>query len=181
MSSELYAHDVADSDLYKQSLDMGCALHNAKHAAYTHHTRQHASYGVNYDHTRFRGLLDTDREQQFRTDQFDLRYRCPPSQEEMQSSRLANADMPNDDLGYACNKGFMYELDSHNTYHNYIVCKNRDTSIAQTCCPENIQIFNNITRRTIEQDHRKPDNVLFVEDEKIPTLTYSQCMLPRSK
>ena len=172
MSSQFYTHDIADSDLYKQSLDVGCSLHNATHAAYSSRIQQQAAYGLNYDSTHYRGYIDSDREHQFRTDQFDLKYRCP-------SSNDAQHTYTNDDsLGYACNKGFMYELDEHNTYHNYIVCKNRDDATTMTCCPENIQIFNNLTRRTMEQQPHKPKAVLFVEDEKIPTVTYSKCKLP---
>lgn len=87
-------------------------------------------------------------------------------------------------LGYACNKepnNFLYKLDEHNTYHNYPVCKknddNNDKSI--TCCPENIQLFNNWTRRRlpVNTSTNKPKKELIMLVDRIPSLKYNECQL----
>jgi hypothetical protein len=85
-----------------------------------------------------------------------------------------------DCLGYECNRNhphdFMYLLDEYNTYHNYPVCTMDPNIQTINCCPKNVQIFNNLTRR--HYAHPQPARTpvtLFIEDDKIPMATMNSC------
>lgn len=121
---------------------------------------------------------DTTLEFNLLTDQFNIpKYKtyCP-------STPIASKEY-SDCLGYQCNRNhphdFMYQLDEYNTYHNYLVC---DEPERKTCCPKNVQIFDNWTRRhhSTVQDP-KPPTTLILEENKIPLVTMKQCNLTRTK
>jgi hypothetical protein len=76
----------------------------------------------------------------------------------------------NDCLGWDCVSGsFLHEPDNHNTFHNYLVFKDRE-NIGETFCTENHQVLNNWTRRQyIFKPEERENNIIF-EFQDIPDL-----------
>jgi len=160
-----YKHDVSNSKLYNESCLLNCDLVEKKEGYVNMLNDEIRDYTETKTNCETR--KDTITEHFLFTDQFDLKYRC--------DATLPSQSTFNDDcLGYECNKRFMYELDEFNTYHNYPVCTTTDEGIA--CCPKNVQIFNNITRRNNEIPSRVSDSILLFEDD-IPKLQYNTCRL----
>lgn len=172
---EYYNHDTTNSDLYNASFSYNCDLKKQKELQDNTNDLGLRDYALNEDYTYMRCFKDPNLEHKLRSDTFDLKYRCVSKD----YIRTPSTKLYSDCLGYDCkreNNEFMYDLDEFNTYHNYPVCKYRGTTEASTCCPENIQIFNNWTRRSMAIPQRpKPNNELLMEDTKIPSLTYHTC------
>lgn len=172
---EYYNHDTANSAMYNASFLYNCDLRKQKEWQDEANDASVRNYALSDDNTYRRGFKDPNLEHKLRSDTFDLKYRCV-SKEYM---RTPSTKLYSDCLGYDCNRNgndFMYDLDEFNTYHNYPVCKFRGTTKASTCCPENTQIFNNLTRRSMAFPQRpKPNRELLMEETKIPSLTYHNC------
>jgi len=137
-------------------------------------------YALNEDFSHMRCFKESDLEHKLRSDTYDLQYRCIPEK----YKRTPSTKVYSTCLGYECKRdepnGFMYEMDEFNTYHNYPVCKyredNNNNSIVSTCCPENTQVFNNWTRRSMGfPQPPRADKDLLIEESKIPALTYNEC------
>jgi hypothetical protein len=161
--------DISDSSLYNRSIEVNCILQDVENKQYMYNNSALNASFVNDSSTMMRGFIETTFEQKLRTDQFENKYRCSVE------SSFDNTTYPNA-LGYECNTNMMYELDEFNTYHNYPVCKIRENNEV-SCCPENIQIFDNLTRRNVELSTHKPLQDLIIEQTIIPGLTYNKCHL----
>lgn len=172
---EYYNHDTTNSDLYNASFLYNCDLKQQKEFQDKTNDLGIRDYTLNEDYTYMRCFKDPKLEHKLRSDTYDLKYRCV-SKEYL---RTPSTKVYSDCLGYDCKREkneFMYDLDEFNTYHNYPVCKFRGTTEESTCCPENTQIFNNWTRRSMAFPQRpKPNNELLMEETKIPALTYHTC------
>lgn len=169
---DYYQPDISNSCLYDQSVNVNCILQTEENAKYTKwNTYLNESY-VEPSSTSMRCFIEPRDEFKLKTDQYLNDYRC-----HVDSS--TNTFEGDDCLGFECNKGMMYKLDEFNTYHNYPVCRFRDENNKEemTCCPENIQIFDNITRRNVEIPVIKPDNDLIMNTPIIPQLKYNKCFL----
>ena len=174
-SVDFYKPDISNSSLYDRSVDVNCILHTEAHNKYTSWNTQMNDAFVEPASTSMRCFINPRDELKLKTDQYLNDYRCHVDS----STESFKGD---DCIGFECNKGMMYKLDEFNTYHNYPVCKVRDTnneadSKEMTCCPENIQIFDNVTRRNIEIPQVKPDNDLIMDTPIIPQLRYNKCYL----
>jgi hypothetical protein len=169
-----YENDINDSQTYLNSVRMHCDLMHTQTNTYMDAVNKTADYIGDGVATNMRCFKDPELEQNFKLDQYNLNYRCDPF-----ISRDNQKDY-SDCLGYACNReedAFMYALDEFNTYHNYLVCKNKHDNDMITCCPENIQIFNNWTKRHMAYKPTRPKQDLFIEEQKIPLITYKRCYL----
>jgi predicted esterase YcpF (UPF0227 family) len=170
---EKYNPDIKNSSIYEASLKLNCNIKDNLQAFYNRNNTDIKDYSLNEQKTHMRCFKDTVLEDRLITDQFLLQYRCGID------NKKNNKEYSNN-VGYACNREpneLLYNLDEYNTYHNYPVCKLSDDNKKMSCCPENIQIFNNWTRRHIITPvvHKKQD--LIMEDQHIPRLTYSKCHL----
>lgn len=161
-----YQHEVADSKLYEQSHLLNCDLANTRNVSDGFLNRQLADY-VTVD-TSCAKEKNPDTEHLLITDQFNLKYRCEDA------TQPTNPFVDNS-LGFATNKGFMYGLDDFNTYHNYPVCTKNEHG--EACCPKNVQIFRNMTRRNNELPVRATEQSVLLFDDNIPKLTYNTCKL----
>jgi hypothetical protein len=160
-----YKDDVVDSHLYVQSCLINSDLI---------HKNNIANMGLNRGNSirnelnvQCKSIKDPMKEHFLLRPRFNAKYVC---------DEITQYSEPftDDSLGYECNKGFMYELDEFNTYHNYPVCSLRDNNIA--CCPKNVQIFNNITKRNNEVPMHVRNDILLFKDN-IPHLKYNTCQL----
>lgn len=167
MSDLYHHHDIANSLLYTKSVELNCMLENIENSMYTNDNNEMSKSFVNESSTMMRGFIDPYKEQTLRTEQYDIKNKC------YANSSYDNTVYPNS-IGYECNTNMMYALDNFNTYHNYPVCKIRDNNKV-ACCPENIQIFDNITRRNVEIPSDRPAHDLIVEAPIIPQLQYNKC------
>jgi hypothetical protein len=178
--------DINNSDIYNQSFALNDYLKNELTHDEKIQNRTFGTFGVDPVTTNMRCFKDYDLEFKYQTDQYSLKYKteCP-------EKRNVNIEY-SDCLGYSClrdtnsSKNFMYDLDEYNTYHNYLVCKNRDkpdkssfsnnTSQQMGCCPENIQVFNNWTKRhNAVRQINDGTQELIMEEFKIPILKYYKC------
>lgn len=170
-SIDFYKPDVSNSSLYERSIDVNCILQNEENEKYTLWNTSLNSAYVEPSSTSMRCFINTNDELKMKTDQYLNDYRCHV---DSSSDSFQNDNC----IGYECNKGMMYKLDEFNTYHNYPVCKFRTSNSEEmSCCPENVQIFDNITRRNIEMPNIKPDNDLIMDTPIIPQLKYNKCYL----
>ena len=162
----IYEPDVSNSSLYEQSLHVNCVLQTKENEKYSSINDSLNKSYTEEESTSMRCYIEREQEQRLRVDQFENKYRC-----HVDSSN--DQDAYDDCVGYECNRGMMYKLDNFNTYHNYPVCKIRDEKIS--CCPENVQIFDNMTRRNIEIPYTRPMHDLIVDSPIIPKLEYNKC------
>lgn len=170
-----YEIDTEDSSLYEDSLKLHCNMKDALQNSYYNKNKNISEYSTSYDKTYMRCFKDVNLEDMYRKDTFQLKYRCGYTED----SSLNNTKY-SDCLGYSCNKEqneFLYNLDEFNTYHNYLVCDDN----SMTCCPENIQIFNNWTRRHMPVKPVKPPQDIIMDEQEIPKLTYNKCVLYDNK
>lgn len=161
-----YEPDVSDSSLYEQSFHVNCVLQKNENERYSFLNESMNKSYLEEASTSMRCYIERDQEHKLRVDHLDNKYRCHVEPPNKQSESV-------DCVGYECNQGMMYKLDNFNTYNNYPVCKIRDEKIS--CCPENIQIFDNITRRNIEILDTRPKHELIVDSPIIPKLVYNKC------
>lgn len=170
MSDSFHHPDISNSSLYEKSTAINCLLEKKEDIKYTNVNKLLNQSVIEEASTNMRGFIEPVYEQHLKTDQYANKNRCyvnPSTDTTMNYS---------DCVGFECNTNMMYELDNFNTYHNYPVCKVRENKEV-TCCPENIQIFDNITRRNIEIPDSKQRYDLFVNEPIIPKLTYNKCYL----
>lgn len=179
--------DINNSEIYDQSLALNDHLKKKLTDDESNQNRTFGTFGVDPVTTNMRCFKDYDLEFKYQTDQYSLKYKteCPPEK------KMNNIEY-SDCLGYSClrdknsSENFMYDLDEYNTYHNYIVCKYRDnpdkssdnTYQQMGCCPENTQIFNNLTKRHNAvrlQNNDDSKQELIMEEFKIPMLKYYKC------
>ena len=167
---DFYKADISNSTLYNRSFEVNNILRNEEAEKYdSWNTHLNAAY-VEPESTSMRCFIEPTTELKLKTDQYLNDYRCHVES----STGSFKAD---DCIGFECNKGMLYKLDSFNTYHNYPVCKVREDQKEMTCCPENIQIFDNLTRRNVQVPVIKPDNDLIMDTPIIPQLKYNKCFL----
>ena len=173
--------DTQDSDAYCESRNIHDVLNN--------HATQNSSVDTS-EHffgprARYGCVKNTDLEHNLFTDQYNLsKYKSFCDKDKKCAEKQYS-----DCLGYECNRNhphdFMYPLDEYNTYHNYLVCeqtKSKDeyNTFSQACCPKNIQIFNNLTRRHLGvPQNNKPSQTLIMDDQAIPIVTMKRCYLDR--
>lgn len=162
-----YQHDVANSKLYEQARLLNCDLVNTRNVADGFFNKQVTNYAT--VDTTCRDTKSPDTEHFLITDQFNLKYRC-------EDATLPTNPFVDDSLGFATNKGFMYALDDFNTYHNYPVCTTKESG-EMACCPKNVQIFRNMTRRNHEVPPRETEQSVLMFDDNLPKLTYNTCKL----
>tara|TARA_B110000261_G_C13073321_1_gene353074 strand:- start:264 stop:773 length:510 start_codon:yes stop_codon:yes gene_type:complete len=165
-----YTDDIANSYLYDNSVKVDCLSTQIKNQMYLSQNMALNTSFLDESSTIMRGFIDTTNEHKLKTDTYDNKYRC------YEKVSDHGCDYP-DYIGYECNTGMLYKLDEFNTYHNYPVCKIRDEQQEITCCPENIQIFDNITRRNIELPSHDEDRDLIIQESHIPQLQYNRCQL----
>jgi uncharacterized protein with PIN domain len=166
-----FSYDTQNSSYYEQSVKLNCKIIDNLQTNSHFDNKEKSMYFVDDSTTHMRCFIDPVLEQKLKTDHLSLDYRCgivkPP------------AKQYSDCLGYACNKDthnqFAYNLDEFNTYHNYPVCKYRNNETEVTCCPENIQIFNNWTKRHAISEHPKVNSHLLMED--IPIVKHEGCRI----
>lgn len=168
-----FSYDTNNSSFYDESVKLNCKIiDNLQNDSYFYNKEQN-DYSVNDSKTFMRCFIDPVLEQKLRTDHLSLQYRCAVNKPAVKDY--------SDCLGYACNKDqhnqFAYRLDEFNTYHNYPVCKYRNEDSEATCCPENIQIFNNWTKRHNISQVTKDRQELIMEDQKIPLIKMQPCKL----
>lgn len=173
MSKIYHNFDTDNSDIYMQSMLLNCDLKSQKEFYDKRNDNVVMAYNLSEDKTHMRCFKDPVLEQNLRTDIYSLDYKCKNDVYPMADKNKVYSQC----LGYECNREkseFMYDLDEFNTYHNYPVCKNREGNTF-TCCPENIQIYNNWTKR--QYAFKKPSipKPLIMKEEKIPPLTYNEC------
>lgn len=169
---EYHAIDISDSELYKKSQEIDCL--QQKHSK--NNERLYDIYSD--DVTRYYdGFIDQSTQFHIQTVNFESKMRCFNDELFRKSSHYP------DFIGYEANRGMMYKLDEFNTYNNYPVCKVREEKQQGnlvSCCPKNVQIFDNLTRRryAYPQEVKQERNILLVEETKIPELKFHQCRLP---
>lgn len=84
----------------------------------------------------------------------------------------SNSYKDNNCLGWECvSDAFLHNPDNFNTFHNYLVYKDRK-SIGETFCTENHQVLNNWTRRQYVFKPEDRKNNLDFEFQDIPDLVY---------
>lgn len=173
---EYYKHDTQNSDLYNASFMYNCELKKEKDYLDTKNDVGLRDYSLNEAYSHMRCFKNPELESKLITDTYDLKYRCVDKEYLRKPSTQTYSDCLGYDCKYEANE-FMYELDDFNTYHNYPVCKQRDEESEQsTCCPENIQVFNNLTRRNMSfPQSPKPKQDLLMDETKIPSITYHEC------
>ena len=168
-----FSYDTTNSGFYDDSVKLNCKImDDLQNNAYFFNKEQ-SNYSVDDSKTFMRCFTDPVLEQKLRTDHLSLKYRCgikkPPVKDY------------SDCLGYSCNKDqhnmFAYNLDEFNTYHNYPVCKYRNNEEEPTCCPENIQIFNNWTKRHNISQVTKERQELLMQDQEIPLIKMQPCKI----
>ncbi len=177
-----YQPDISDSDIYNQSMRYQCNLKEQKTLLEDSTDMRLEGYSLSGDKTHMRCFKDPVLEQKLRTDTYDITNKCggPTVPYVRNSSTKTYSEC----LGYDCNREdneFMYKLDEFNTYHNYPVCKLRGDSKQLTCCPENTQLYNNVTRRSMafEQSPKAPKDIPALDRYffDIPDLKYNKCYL----
>jgi hypothetical protein len=172
-----FKYDTENSDLYNASFMYNCHMKKNKECGDKVFDTGYNNYALDDAYSHLRCFIDPVMEQKLRTDVYSLKYRCLDNEQRRNPSSKTYSTC----LGYDCKREsneFMYELDEFNTYHNYPVCKFRGKATKSTCCPENTQIFNNLTRRSMSFPQKpKPPQELLMEDAKIPSLTYHECRL----
>lgn len=161
-----YQHEIANSKLYEKSRLLNCDLVNTRNVSEGFMNRQLTNYATVDTSCSKENSPDT--EHFLITDQFNAKYRCEDA------TQPTNPFVDNS-LGFAANKGFMYGLDDFNTYHNYPVCTKNENG--EACCPKNVQIFRNMTRRNNEIPAREMEQSVLLFDDNIPKLTYNTCKL----
>jgi hypothetical protein len=162
-----YRPDTKDSSLYEKSCLLNHDLVNSKRVNESYMNYKNSVHAFATNHCQ--QIRDTDKEDLIFKDQYDLKYRCKDA------SLPKVPDFVDNSLGYECNKGFMYTLDNYNTYHNYLVCEN--TEKGKVCCPKNVQLFRNHTRRNTEIPMHESSKLYFNDVDKLPNLTYNVCHL----
>lgn len=177
-----YQADISASDVYNQSMSYQCNLKEQKSLLEEKNDINILNYSLSFDKTNMRCFKNSDLEQKLRTDTFDTAYKC--SGPNIPYVRNPSTKTYSECLGYECNNEaneFLYKLDEFNTYHNYPVCKARNDDEQITCCPENTQLFNNLTRRNMafEQPPSQPKDIPALNRYffDIPDLKYNKCYL----
>ena len=165
--SDYYHPDISNSSLYNKSVDMDCMLQIAESVKYQKLNHKINNFITEEASTMMREYIDPIYEHKLRTDQYNNQYRC-------YVNPIVDERFYSDCLGFECNTNMLYKLDDFNTYHNYPVCKVRDNNEI-TCCPENVQIFDNMTRRNVEIPDTRPKYDLIVDKPMIPKLVYNKC------
>ena len=173
--------DISDSDIYNLSMQYQCGLKDKKENYDVSMNCGLTDYSLSEEKTHMRCFIEPVLEQKLKTDTFDTSYKCGGPNKIYK--RTPSDKVYSTCLGYDCHKednDFMYELDDYNTYHNYPVCKYRDDEKkTKTCCPENTQIFYNLTRRNVgfPYKERKENTNLDKFFFDIPDLKYNKCRL----
>lgn len=162
--------DIHDSDTYTDSVLYNCYLQEGQ----TLLDDAVQTFPLNNE-KHMRGCIDRVKEQHLKTDQYDSKYRC-------HFERKPDKGDYSDCLGYSCNREkneFMYKLDEFNTYRNYPVRHGGSTITSSPgFCPENVQLFNNWTKRHDESfETYKTENNLIMNEEKIPMVSYKTCCI----
>lgn len=167
---DYYHPNISNSPLYDRSIEVNCLLEKDGSLKYVKNNDSLYSSFINESSTMMRDYIDPAYELKIKTDQYDNKYRCYTNS----SCNNTTTVYPNN-IGYECNTNMMYKLDEFNTYNNYPVCKFKDNEMI--CCPENIQIFDNITRRNVEISTDRPNEDLIIEQPIIPSLEFNKCYL----
>ena len=166
--NDYHCPDIANSSLYETSVRVNCILQNIEQSKHKDLNTKLKGSVTEKSSTIMREFIEPVYEHKLKTDQYDNKYKCHYVDPSHDKDRVYSTC-----LGFECNTDMMYKLDDFNTYHNYPVCKVREDGQV-TCCPENIQIFDNMTRRNIEMHANKPDIDLIVDHPIIPKLTYGK-------